>query len=191
VRIGPGVYVPRWQSLPLARRGVARLPDRGTAIDLCTGSGAIAAALGAAHPAARIVATDLDPRAVGCARANGVEAYRGDLFTGVPEALRGRTDVVVAVVPYVPSGALDLLPRDTLRFEDVSHYDGGPDGTDLLRRVALEAPLFLCAGGALLLELGGDQAEALQPLLVHHGYHSIETWSDEEGDVRGLEAILR
>ena len=191
VHIDPGVYVPRWQSLPLARRAVARLPDKGTAIDLCTGSGAIAAALRAERPAARIVGTDRDPRAVACARANGVEAYGGDLFTEVPEALRGKVDVVVAVVPYVPTPALEVLPRDTLRFEDPSHYDGGPDGTDVLRRVAGEAPRFLRSGGALLLELGGDQAEFLHPLLERLGYRSFETWSDEEGDVRGLEAILR
>jgi len=190
VRVDVGVYVPRWQSLPLARRAARRLPDSGAAIDLCTGSGAIAATLRAARPAARVVATDLDPRAVACARANGVEAYRGDLFAGVPDALRGETDVVVAVVPYVPTDALALLPSDTLRFEDAAHYDGGPEGTDLLRRVVDEAPRFLHPGGALLLELGGDEAELVLPALERHGYGSVRTWSDEDGDVRGLEAVL-
>jgi release factor glutamine methyltransferase len=190
VRVDVGVYVPRWQSLPLARRAADRLPDTGAAIDLCTGSGAIAAALRTARPAARIVATDLDPRAVACARANGVEAYRGDLFAGVPDALRGQTDVVVAVVPYVPTDALDVLPSDTLLFEDAAHYDGGPDGTDLLRRVVDDAPRFLRPGGALLLELGGDEAELLLPALERQGYGSVRAWSDEDGDVRGLEAVL-
>ena len=184
-----GVYVPRWQSVPLARRAAARLPDAGTAIDLCTGSGAVAAVLRRARPAARIVATDSDAGAVACARSNGVDAYRGDLFAPVPPELRGRTDVVVAVVPYVPTAALRLLPRDTLRFEDAAHYDGGPDGTDLLCRVVTEAPAFLRAGGALLLELGGRQAEALRPTVEELGYGSMETWSDEDGDPRGMEAV--
>jgi release factor glutamine methyltransferase len=188
LRVTPGVYVPRWQSLPLARRAAARLPDGGTVIDLCTGSGAVAAAVRHARPAARIVATDTDPGAVACAWSNGVEAYLGDLFAPVPRELQGRTDVVVAVVPYVPTSELHVLPRDTLRFEDASHYDGGPDGTDLLRRVMTEAPGFLRAGGTLLLELGGRQAEALRPALVRLGYGSIETWSDEDGDPRGVEA---
>ncbi len=126
-----------------------------------------------------------------CARANGVEAYRSDLFAGVPPSLRGGTDVVVAVVPYVPSTELHLLPRDTLRFEDASHYDGGRDGTDILGRVVADAPRFLRTGGALLLELGGEQADLLGPLLERHlGYSSVRTWSDEDGDVRGLEATL-
>ena len=141
-------------------------------------------------PAARIVATDSDDRAVACARANGVEAYAGDLFAGVPASLAGRTDVVVAVVPYVPTPELRTLPRDTLHFEDISHYDGGPDGTDVLRRVVTEAPRFLRHGGALLLELGGEQADVLRPVLDHAGYRAAQTWSDMDGDVRGLEAIL-
>ncbi len=182
------MYVPRWQSLALARRAAARLPDDGAAVDLCTGSGAIAAALGAARPAARVVATDLDPRAVACARANGVEAFTGDLFGGLPGRLVGGVDVVVAVVPYVPTPALRLLPRDTLRFEVASHYDGGTDGTDVLRRVVHEATRFLRPAGALLLELGGEQADRLRPDLERHGYGDVETWTDDEGDLRGLQA---
>ena len=188
--VHPGVYVPRWQSLELARRAAARLPDDGRAIDLCTGAGAVAAAIGAARPRARVVATDSDDRAVACARANGVEAWQGDLFGPVPASFRATTDVVVAVVPYVPSTELHLLPRDTLAFEDVTHYDGGSDGLALLRRVVSEAPDFLRPGGALLLELGGDQADLLRPVLHRYGFASVETWSDEDGDVRGLEATF-
>jgi release factor glutamine methyltransferase len=190
VIVHPGVYVPRWQSLELARRAAARLPDGGNAIDLCTGTGAVAAALRATRPRARIVATDSDSRAVACAAANAVEAFVGDLFTAVPSSFRGGTDVVVAVVPYVPSTELHLLPRDTLAYEDASHYDGGPDGLDLLRRVVMESPEFLRRGGALLLELGGDQAELLRPALGRAGFASVETWCDEDGDLRGLEATL-
>ena len=190
VRVDEGVYVPRWQSVELARRAAAQLPDGGTAIDLCTGTGAVAAALTVARPSARVVATDRDPRAVACARANGVEAYCGDLFTPVPPALHGATDAVVAVAPYVPTPALRLLPHDTLHFEDASHYDGGPDGTGVLRRIVEGAPRYLRAGGALLLELGGEQADLLGPHLERQGYGSVETWSDEDGDLRGLQATL-
>jgi release factor glutamine methyltransferase len=185
-----GVYVPRWQSLELAQRAAARLPAHGTAIDLCTGSGAIAMAVGAARPGARMVATDSDERAVACARANGVEAWQGDLFAPLPATLRAATDVVVSVVPYVPSTELHLLPRDTLAFEDASHYDGGPAGLDLLRRVVTEAPGFLRPGGALLLELGGEQADQLRPVLDGGGFASVETWFDLDGDLRGLEATF-
>ena len=135
VRVDSGVYVPRWQSIELARRAAARLKDRGTAVDLCTGSGALAMALQRAHAEARVLATDLDARAVRCARANGVNAYQGDLFSPLPDDIVGAVDVIVAVAPYVPTPALVLLPRDTLDFEDAAHYDGGPLGIDVLRRV--------------------------------------------------------
>jgi len=82
--VDPGVYVPRWQSEPLARRAVARLPEAGAAIDLCTGTWAVAAVLAASRPSARVVAVDLDARSVACARHNGVEAFMGDLFDPVP-----------------------------------------------------------------------------------------------------------
>ena len=86
--------------------------------------------------------------------------------------------------------ALPLLQRDTFRFEPPLHYDGGRDGTDILRRVLAESPRFLRGGGALLLELGGDQADALAGDLDRLGYVDVSLLSDEEGDVRGVEATL-
>jgi release factor glutamine methyltransferase len=191
IRVDPGVYVPRWQSEPLARRAVERLPATGLAIDLCTGSGAIARILTTERPGARVVASDVDERAVACALANAVEVYQGDLFAPLPPTLEGRVDVVVGVVPYVPTPALPLLQRDTFAFESPLAYDGGPDGTDILRRVLRDSPRFLRAGGALLLELGGEQADALRDDLARRGYVDITTLVDGEGDVRGIEASWR
>ncbi len=190
IRVDPGVYVPRWQSEPLARRAVERLPATGVAIDLCTGTGAIAKTLATGRPGARVVASDLDERAVACAAANGVEVYRGDLFAPLPRTLEGRVDVVVGVVPYVPTPALPLLQRDTFAFESPLSYDGGRDGTDILRRVLTDSPRFLRRGGGLLLELGGQQAHALGDDLAGRAYVDVSVLSDEDGDVRGIEATL-
>lgn len=143
----------------------------------------------AALPEAHVLACDLDERAVGCARANGVEAYQGDLFEPLPAELEGGVDVVVAVVPYVPSGELRLLQRDTLAFESTLPYDGGADGTEILRRVIAGAPRFLKPGGALLVELGGDQADLLEEDLARGDYGEVEVLRDDEGDARGLEAL--
>jgi release factor glutamine methyltransferase len=190
VRVEPGVYVPRWQSEPLALRAAERLPANGVAVDVCTGAGAIAKTLMARRPGARVVATDLDERAAACARRNGVDAHRGDLLAPLPRALEGRVDVVVGVVPYVPTPDLPLLQRDTLTFESTLSYDGGEDGTALLRRVVADSPRFLRPGGALLLELGGRQADALREDLGRQGYVDVDVLRDEEGDVRGIEATL-
>jgi release factor glutamine methyltransferase len=181
IHIDPGVYVPRWQSEPLA----------GLAIDLCTGSGAVARTLTMRRPGARVVASDVDERAVACAAANGVEVYRGDLFTPLPHSLEGRVDIVVGVVPYVPTPDLPLLQRDTFTFESRLAYDGGPDGTDILRRVLADSPRFLRPGGTLLLELGGRQADALRDDLARLGYVDVSVLADDERDVRGIESTFR
>jgi release factor glutamine methyltransferase len=190
VRVDPGVYVPRWQSELLARRAVERLPAAGVAIDLCTGAGAIAKVLMAERPDARVLASDLDERAVACARANGVDAHRGDLFAPLARELEGRVDVVVGVVPYVPTPDLPLLQRDTFAFESPLSYDGGIDGTAIVRRAVAGGARFLRPGGALLLELGGDQAGALGDDLARLGYGDARALRDEDGDVRGIEATL-
>ena len=190
MQIDPGVYVPRGQSESLARRAVDRLPSDGTAIDLCTGAGAMAKILSMSRPDAWVVASDLDHNAVSCASANGVEVYCGDLFEPLPNSLEGRVDVVVGVVPYVPTPSLQLLPSDTFVFESTLAYDGGADGTAILRRVLNDSTRFLRGGGALLLELGGEQADALGDDLQRLGYLDTVVLIDEDGDVRGIETTF-
>jgi release factor glutamine methyltransferase len=186
VSVCPGVFVPRPQSEALAYEALTRLPRRGIAVDLCTGCGAVAVVLRRGRPEARVLATEIDPAAARCARGNGVDVSVGDMAAPLPEWVRGRVDVVTAVVPYVPSDGLQLLPRDVVAFEPLVALDGGVDGTDLLGRAVVESVLLLRPGGSLLLELGGDQADLLAPLLAENGYRDVCLLVDEEGDARGL-----
>jgi release factor glutamine methyltransferase len=190
IAVAPGVYVPRWQSEDLARRAVARFDPSGTAVDLCTGSGALAVVLARAYPAARVLASDLDAAAVACARSNGVETYHGDLFGPLPVEILNAVDLVTAVVPYVPTPALALLAHDTLVFESPFAYDGGREGIDLLRRVVADSPSYLRRGGALLVELGGGQAELLAADLARHNFVNVVVLRDEDDEVRGIEATF-
>ena len=75
VVVEPGVYVPRWQSEPLARLAAGLLPPAGAGVDLCCGTGALAMVMQAARPGARVVATEVDPVAVRCARRNHVVVF--------------------------------------------------------------------------------------------------------------------
>jgi release factor glutamine methyltransferase len=191
IRVDRDVYVPRWQSEPLVRLAIDLLPADGLAADLCTGSGAIAAVLRRARPAARIVASDIDPRACRCATSNGVEVYLGNLAAPLPTALRGRFDVVIAVVPYVPTDRLEFLPRDVREFEPLIALDGGPAGLWVLEQAVEAASELLHPGGSLILELGGDQDHALGDALGRSGFDAPIRHEDEDGDLRGVEARLR
>ena len=187
LRVDPGVYVPRFQSEDLAARAAARLPARGAALDLCTGAGAIAAHVCAEVAGASVIGVDRDLRAATNARRNGVPVVVADVRAPLP-VRAGRFDVVSAVAPYVPTNALRFLPSDVRDHEPELALDGGDDGLDLVRAVATAAAVALRPGGWLLTEVGGDQDELLAPTLAALGFEAVETWHDEDGDLRGIGA---
>jgi release factor glutamine methyltransferase len=84
--------------------------------------------------------------------------HRGDLYAALPDELRGRVDLLLVNAPYVPTGAIGLMPPEARLHEPRRALDGGPDGLDLHRRVAAGAPGWLSSGGALVLETSEDQA---------------------------------
>ena len=97
--------------------GAGTFADAGGAVvvDMCCGSGAVGAAVLAARPDVELHAADVDAIGRQCARRNvgaGGQVYLGDLFGALPTALRGRVDVVVANVPYVPTDEIALLPTE-------------------------------------------------------------------------------
>jgi len=188
IHVDPGVFVPRPHTQPMARRAVSLLPAPGIAIDLCTGSGAVAAVLAWAHPQATVIATDIDPEAVACARRNGVSVLVGDLDEPLPPTLRGRVDVMTAVVPYVPTDELPFLPRDVLANEPPGALDGGPRGTTMLMRAAEAAARWLRPGGSVLLELGGDQAGEVANVFEEVGLSGIRVHRESDGQDRAIEA---
>ena len=140
-------------------------------VDLCCGAGAIGAALAAAVDGAEVHAADIDPAAVRCARRNlpGGQVYQGDLYEPLPAALRGRVALLVANVPYVPSGEISFLPPEARAHEPRAALDGGADGLDVLRRVAAGAPQWLTPGGHLLIEINERQAPSAQAALTASG----------------------
>ena len=159
--VAPGVFVPRRRTEFLVRQAEAlllrdhpgRAPREGVVrpgeviVDLCCGVGAIGAVLAAAMDGAEVHAADIDPVAVRCARLNlpgpRGHVYQGDLFEPLPAGLRGRVGVLVANVPYVPTGEIEFLPPEARAHEPRVALDGGADGLDVLRRVAARAPEWL------------------------------------------------
>jgi release factor glutamine methyltransferase len=192
--IGAGAYVPRrWtEDLAIAaadelrRVGPRPASDPPVAVDLCTGIGAIACAVAAAVPAARVLAADVDPVAVAWARRNGgpfgVDVRQGDLDAALPAAVAGRVDVLTAVPPYVPDGALGELHADSRRHEPRTAHVGGADGLDVVRRLGAAAMWWLRPGGLVLVEVGSRQGEAARRVLDGAGLVGTVVVEDDEGD---------
>jgi release factor glutamine methyltransferase len=177
VAVEPGVFVPRGRTELLAAHAIAftrRAAARRTpvVVDLCCGSGAVGAAVAAEVPGLELHAVDIDPAAVRCARRNlpgDARVYAGDLYAPLPAALRGGVDVVVANAPYVPSGAIGLLPREARLHEPRAALDGGADGLDVVRRVIAGAPEWLASGGHVLVEASEQQAPRAAAALARRG----------------------
>jgi release factor glutamine methyltransferase len=178
IAVDPRVFVPRRRTeflvghaIALARGALAR--HRAVVVDLCCGSGAAGAAVTAAlGERIELHAADIDPAAVRCARRNlaaSVQVHEGDLYDSLPTALRGRIDVLIANVPYVPTGEVGLLPPEARIYEERVALDGGADGLDVLRRVTAAAPLWLAPGGHLLVETSEQQAPQAAGILARAG----------------------
>lgn len=172
VAVTDGVFVPRHRTELLTTTARSLMPV-GTVLDLCCGTGALGLVVARDHPAVRLVATDVDPRAVECARRNlaslSAAVYCGDLFEPLPQDLRGTVDLLLANVPYVPTAEIVYLPEEFRVHEARAALDGGPDGLDVLRRVAREAPAWLASGGTLLTEAGVPQLAAAREILSAAG----------------------
>jgi release factor glutamine methyltransferase len=152
-------------------------------VDLCCGSGAVGIALAAALDPVELHAADVDPDAVTCACRNvaavGGQVYHGDLFAPLPAALRGRVGLLTANVPYIPTEEIGLLPAEARLHEPRVALDGGPDGLDVLRRVATAAPQWLAPGGHLLAETSERQAAQAAEIFAGCGLVSRVASSDE------------
>ncbi|MCF6745296.1 putative protein N(5)-glutamine methyltransferase [Blastococcus sp. KM273128] len=185
ITVAPGVFVPRRRTELLVAEAVVLARPGAVVVDLCCGTGAVAAALAAAVPDLDLHAADLDPAAVACARLNlpVTPVHEGDLFTALPPGLRGRVDVLTANVPYVPTAAVALLPPEARQHEPRTALDGGADGLALARRVAAGAPEWLAPGGALLFECGEGQVPAALALVAAAGLAARQVTDDDRGAV--------
>jgi release factor glutamine methyltransferase len=183
ITVEPGVFVPRRRTEFLAREAIARTRPGAVVLDLCCGSGALAAAIAAAVPEVEVHAADVEPAAVRCARRNlpGATVHEGDLFAALPPDLRGRVDVLVANVPYVPAGEVALMPPEARDHEPRRALDGGADGLDVLRRVAAGGHAWLAPGGRLLSEVSERQAPVAVAVLTAAGLAACTVADDDLG----------
>ena len=177
IEVGPGVFIPRPETEVLVDIALQHRFD--SAVDLCTGSGAIALSL-ATETRARVVAVEKDPAALEWAQRNvgsRVQLRRADVCTDDLREL-GPVDLVVSNPPYIPEGMVPRDPEVALHDPAVALF-GGLDGLDVVRCVISQARRMLAPGGRVLIEHGELQAAQIRELL--QGFDAVTTWQDLTG----------
>ncbi len=163
------------------------------AVDLGTGSGAIALSLAVEVVTTSVWATDVSPAALAVARANlagigrpaaRVRLVEGDWFAALPAELAGRIDLVVANPPYVAEA--EDLPAEVADWEPQAALVAGPTGMEDLARIVAEAPAWLSPGGSLVLELAPHQARSMVAEARSVGFATVEVRPDLTGRDRVL-----
>ncbi len=148
--VGPGVFCPRPETELLAGWAIEHAGDGSVVVDLCTGSGAIAAAVATEVPGVQVHAVELDPAAHAWAERNlagtGVDLRQGDMAEAFPE-LDGAVDVVVCNPPYVPLEAYDGVAPEARDHDPALALWSGADGLDAIRVLEVVAARLLRRGG--------------------------------------------
>lgn len=190
--VGPGVFVPRPETELLVEEalGVLRLTEKTNAprvVDLCAGSGAIAAAVKSELPNAQVFAVELSEEAIPYARKNleplGVHLVQGDALTALPE-LAGTIDAVLSNPPYIPPGNVPADPEAALHDPDMALYGGGEDGMQMPTAIAARAYELLTPGGFFMMEHDYTQEEAVAELLARVGFERCYPVRDLNGRPR-------
>lgn len=199
VRVDPRVLIPRPDSETLVEVALDRTRGRdmyGHALDLCTGSGCIALALGRERKTWKVIGTDVSEPALTLAHLNAqrlglahnVHFALGDLFEAVPADLR--FDLIVSNPPYIPDGEIETLMVDVKDFEPRLALTGGPDGYQVLRRLIQDAPQHLAAGGVLACEVGAGQSDRVAELFERAGFVAVRRNRDYAGHERVVSGKL-
>ncbi len=187
IKVDERALIPRPETEELVEHALKTLDETKTALDLCTGSGAIAVAI-AKKSGAKVTASDISLKALELAEENAemngaeIEFIKGDLF----ENLQGRKfDVIVTNPPYIKRGDIDKLQREIREFEPVLALDGGEDGLEFYKRIAAEAKEHINAGGYLFAECGEDQANDVASM-----FENAEIIKDINGKDRIVKAVF-
>lgn len=177
-KVSPKVLIPRPETEILVENALAFLDsftpkEKFLAVDVGTGSGAIALSLAFLNPKVLVYALDISEDALKIAKENMIShgllerviLSQSDLLASLPLKLKGKIDLITANLPYIPSKDIDFLMNDVKNYEPSLALDGGEDGLELYKKFLPSAFFYLRAGGVLFMEIGLNQKEALVILM--------------------------
>jgi release factor glutamine methyltransferase len=189
MQVTSDVLIPRPDTELLVELALERLPQHGRALDMGTGSGAIAVAIAYTRPDVAMTALDVSEGALKVAAANAqrhgakVEFLRSDWYAALDDmgdADQPYLDLIVSNPPYIVAGDAHLSQGD-LRFEPIGALTDHADGLSALRIIVDGAATYLKPDGWLLMEHGYDQSEAVRKLLEQRGFSEVQSWRDLAG----------
>lgn len=197
LRVGPGVFVPRPETEGVAQIAIDALRAVASAepiaVDLATGSGAIALSLATEVPYAKIYAVELSDEAIGYTRQNfaryapDASLLQADLADALDE-LEAKVDVLVSNPPYIPNAMVPIYPEVHLYDPPMALY-GGEDGLDLIRIISKRALKLVKPGGTLVLEHADPQSAQIVDLLLADGWRQVRAHRDFNLRDRAVSAI--
>jgi len=192
LEVRPPLLVPRPETEHLVECALEHIRQRElvapSILDLCTGTGCIAAALARNGRGARLTAVDIHPIALEVAARNAarygldITVVESDLYAALDPA--APFDIIVSNPPYVPDAQWKNLSPVITKHEDPRALRAGAGGLDLLRPLIAQAPDYLRAGGLLAVEIGEEQGEAVSALFLQAGFRDISVLKDLAGHDR-------
>lgn len=190
--VGPGVFIPRPETEGVVDLALQALPAEGIAVDLCTGSGAIAVSIATERADSKVYAWELNPESEPWLRKNlrgNVELVMGDIAEDhkLFHELAGQVDVVISNPPYIPSWAVPKDLEVQLHDPAMALY-GGEDGMDIIRVVSKRALQLLKPGGYLVVEHADTQGQLVADLFQSDGWHNIAIHKDLTNRDRSVSA---
>jgi release factor glutamine methyltransferase len=197
LRVDNRVLIPRPETEALTQMALeeCRRLDARRAVDLGTGSGAIALALAVEWTGIEVWATDISPDALAVAETNvaalgrigeAVRLAQGSWYDALPAELGGAIDVIVSNPPYVAEFEVEDLPEDVRAWEPLDALVSGPTGLEAIERIVADARLWLAQPGSLLVEIAPHQAAEAGAMARAAGFGSAAVWPDLTGRDRIL-----
>lgn len=201
INVSTDTLIPRPETEDVVQHAIDALRGRGAdcrrVLDMCTGSGCIAAAIAKNVPDCSVVATDVSLGALAVAAGNfklckvdqRVTLLEGNMFEPLAGLDNGVFDVIVSNPPYVTAAEYEQLDKNVRDYEPSLALLAGADGLDFYRRIAAVAPEHLKADGVLVLEIGYQQGDAVSALLKDAGrFTDVKVHKDLTGNDRVITA---
>ena len=195
IHVEPGVLIPRLDSETVVEKAVELIKNRRykTVLDLCCGSGALGIAIAKECHGVKVTMSDESEDAVRISKSNveklglskACKIVSGNLFEPFNKLFgKQKFDLIISNPPYIPTDVITTLDKEVKNYEPLSALDGGETGLDYYNKIIASAGEYMRKNGALVFEIGHDQADDVSNLLSDAGFKNITVFKDLVGKDR-------